>query len=75
MTRLQAREELEGLLASDELQNAALLVFANKSDMPGALATHELSAKLGLAKLTKQPWFDSFDSLQCLWDFSRLLRC
>ena len=58
---LQAREELAALVASDELRNARVLVFANKSDMPNALDPAELTDKLGLRKLA-QPWYAEYST-------------
>ena len=43
-------------MSSDELQSASLLVFANKSDMPGALPSGDLATKLGLSKLSNRHW-------------------
>uniref|UniRef100_A0A7S1SG02 ADP-ribosylation factor n=1 Tax=Alexandrium catenella TaxID=2925 RepID=A0A7S1SG02_ALECA len=43
-----AREELQKLLAEDELREAVLLVLANKQDLPGAASPAELAGKLGL---------------------------
>ena len=44
----EAKEELFRLLQEDELQNAHVLVFANKQDLPSALPARELVDKLGL---------------------------
>merc|ERR1712219_97923 len=41
-----AREELFRMLDNDEMRNAALLVFANKQDLPGAMDTSEMAEKL-----------------------------
>ena len=38
-------------LQEDELRDAVLLVFANKQDMPNAMAVSELTDKLGLQTL------------------------
>ncbi|OXB51535.1 UNVERIFIED_CONTAM: hypothetical protein H355_016468, partial [Colinus virginianus] len=38
-------------LQEDELRDAVLLVFANKQDMPNAMAVSELTDKLGLQAL------------------------
>eukprot|EP00042_Codosiga_hollandica_P042193 m.384285 g.384285 ORF g.384285 m.384285 type:complete len:188 (-) comp56269_c0_seq10:1696-2259(-) len=53
----EAREELAFLTESDELRNATLLVFANKSDMPGAVGVDKLADHLGLRKMTGRNWF------------------
>ncbi len=52
-----AREELTKLLASDELRNAVLLVYANKQDLPQSLTCAELSDKLGLHGIRDRPWY------------------
>ena len=43
-----AREEMQRLLNEDELSNAALLVLANKQDLPNAMSVQEISERLGL---------------------------
>jgi ADP-ribosylation factor protein 1 len=52
----QAREELKFLTESDEMRDAHVLVFANKSDMPGAVGTAEIADKIGLTKMTNRNW-------------------
>jgi ADP-ribosylation factor protein 1 len=52
----QARDEIHKMLSEDELRNAALLVFANKQDLPNALGCAELSKRLGLNSL-KHLWY------------------
>lgn len=46
------KEELEKMLAEDELRSAALLVLANKQDLPYALSKNEIVERLGLLSLT-----------------------
>jgi ADP-ribosylation factor protein 1 len=53
----QARDELQKMLAEDELRNAVLLVFANKQDLPNAMSTSEVTDKLGLHSLRQRNWF------------------
>ncbi|CAL6033188.1 ADP-ribosylation_factor [Hexamita inflata] len=43
-----ARDELQNLMIEDRLQNAALLVFANKQDLPKAMSLSDLSESLEL---------------------------
>lgn len=45
------KEELEKMLAEDELRSAALLVLANKQDLPYALSKNEIVERLGLLSL------------------------
>eukprot|EP00408_Alexandrium_pacificum_P023631 CAMPEP_0171184808 /NCGR_PEP_ID=MMETSP0790-20130122/15974_1 /TAXON_ID=2925 /ORGANISM="Alexandrium catenella, Strain OF101" /LENGTH=143 /DNA_ID=CAMNT_0011649805 /DNA_START=93 /DNA_END=520 /DNA_ORIENTATION=- len=44
----EANEELLKMLHREEMRDAVLLVLANKQDLPGAMTTGELTAKLGL---------------------------
>lgn len=55
--RLQtARGELTGILAEEELAEAALLVFANKQDLPGAYDDAKVAEALGLHLMRNRPW-------------------
>ncbi|KAF2016238.1 ARF/SAR superfamily [Aaosphaeria arxii CBS 175.79] len=55
--RLQtAAEELSAMLNEDELRDAALLVFANKQDQPGAKGAGEISEALRLGELKDRNW-------------------
>jgi ADP-ribosylation factor 1/2 len=51
-----AREELHRMLAEPELAQAAVLVFANKQDLPKAMPTAEVAEKLGLHALRGRLW-------------------
>ena len=53
----EAREELDAVLADDRLRNASLLVFSNKTDMPGAATTAEVTSKLGLQARRERDWY------------------
>jgi len=53
----QAREELTKILQDDEMRDAALLVFANKQDLPNAMNTAEVTDKLGLHALKQRNWY------------------
>ena len=53
----EAKNELFKLLAEEELQEAVLLIFANKQDLPNAMSTSEMSEKLGLHRLKGRSWF------------------
>ena len=48
-----AKEELHKLLQDDELRDAALLVFANKQDLPEAMSVDEIATRLGLDRLPR----------------------
>ncbi|KAG9229707.1 ADP-ribosylation factor family-domain-containing protein [Amylocarpus encephaloides] len=51
-----ASEELAAMLNEDELKDAALLVFANKQDQPGAQGAAEISEALKLGELRDRNW-------------------
>lgn len=53
----EAAEELQKMLQEDELRDAVLLVFANKQDLPNAMAISELTDKLGLQTLRSRTWY------------------
>ena len=53
----QARDELMKMLLEDELRDAALLVFANKQDLPNAMTTSEIIDKIGLHTLRQRSWY------------------
>lgn len=50
----EAAEELRNLLTEDDLANAAVLVFANKQDLPNAMTTTEVTDKLRLHTLNRR---------------------
>jgi len=52
-----AAEELHGVLKDEELAGAALLVLANKQDLPQAMSGSEIVEKLGLSELRSRKWF------------------
>ena len=39
------------MLSDPELSGAALLIYANKQDLPGAVSTAEVAKRLGLATM------------------------
>merc|ERR1711971_1412357 len=43
--------------AKQELRGTALLVFANKQDLPNALSVEEVTHRLGLSKLRQREWY------------------
>jgi len=53
----EAKEELGKLLSEEDMREAALLVFANKQDLPNAMSAAEVSDKLGLDDLFNRRWF------------------
>uniref|UniRef100_A0A3B4AX64 E3 ubiquitin-protein ligase TRIM23 n=1 Tax=Periophthalmus magnuspinnatus TaxID=409849 RepID=A0A3B4AX64_9GOBI len=48
---MEAHSELAKLLTEKELRDALLLIFANKQDVPGAVAVEEMTEVLSLHKL------------------------
>jgi small GTP-binding protein len=52
-----ASEELARMLAEDELRDAALLVLANKQDLPHAMNVDEITERLGLNGLRNRQWY------------------
>merc|ERR1719436_1269575 len=52
-----AREELDKMLLEEELSTAALLVMANKQDLPNAMTPTEMTEKLGLHSIRHRPWY------------------
>ncbi|XP_007192365.1 ADP-ribosylation factor 4 isoform X2 [Balaenoptera acutorostrata] len=44
-------------LQEDELRDAVLLLFANKQDLPNAMAISEMTDKLGLQSLRNRTWY------------------
>ena len=53
----EAGEELMFLLRDESLNEAALLVLANKQDSPEAMNVAEISYKLGLRSLNNRKWY------------------
>ncbi|XP_050423967.1 ADP-ribosylation factor-like protein 5A [Adelges cooleyi] len=51
-----SREELYKVLNNDELSSAAVLVYANKQDMKGAMSAADISKHLNLTSIKKQQW-------------------
>merc|ERR1712174_141333 len=52
-----AKHELHALLADDLLKDAALLVLANKQDLPNAMSVNEITKKLELNQLKNRQWY------------------
>merc|ERR1712217_531124 len=51
------REELTKMLSEDEMRDAALLVLANKQDLPNSMPAAEVTEKLGLHNMRSRQWF------------------
>merc|ERR1711978_123359 len=52
-----AHFELHSMLQEEELKDAALLVLANKQDLPQAMSVNECTEKLGLNQLRNRDWY------------------
>jgi len=52
-----AHEELSKMLNEEEMRDAALLVFANKQDLPNSLTAAEVTEKLELQNMRNRQWF------------------
>lgn len=54
---MDAKDELDKMLQEEEMENATLLVLANKQDLPNAMTAAEIMEKLELQKLRHRKWF------------------
>ncbi|XP_050791243.1 putative ADP-ribosylation factor-like protein 5C [Gopherus flavomarginatus] len=50
------KEELYKMLAHEDLQNAAVLIFANKQDVKNSMTASEISKFLTLSSIKDHPW-------------------
>ncbi|XP_051911078.1 ADP-ribosylation factor 4 [Hippocampus zosterae] len=53
----ESAEELSKMVQEDDLKDAVLLVFANKQDLPNAMAASELTKRLGLNDMRSRTWY------------------
>merc|ERR1712183_173864 len=53
----EAAEELQKMLREDELRDAAVLVLANKQDLPQAMSVAEVTDKLGPHSMRNRKWY------------------
>lgn len=57
ITRIaEAREELFGIIDSEEFVGVPVVVLANKQDLPSAMKASQMVEKLGLATHKRNPW-------------------
>ncbi|XP_074286285.1 ADP-ribosylation factor-like [Silene latifolia] len=54
---IEARNHLHHILGQNELRNAAVLILANKQDLPNAMCASEVANNLGLHLLCQRTWF------------------
>jgi len=50
------KEELYKMLAHDDLNRAAVLIFANKQDLKGSMTASEISKQLNLTSIKSHRW-------------------
>ncbi|KAI8902917.1 ADP-ribosylation factor [Globomyces pollinis-pini] len=53
----ETRDELQHLLSNDELKDAAILILANKQDLPNAMNVSEMTDKLALHQYKGRKWY------------------
>lgn len=53
----EAREELARMLSEDQLNDAVLLIFANKQDLPNAMTASEITDRLRLHSFKNRQWY------------------
>eukprot|EP01089_Gocevia_fonbrunei_P015558 TRINITY_DN4578_c0_g1_i2.p1 TRINITY_DN4578_c0_g1~~TRINITY_DN4578_c0_g1_i2.p1 ORF type:complete len:105 (+),score=28.71 TRINITY_DN4578_c0_g1_i2:2-316(+) len=53
----EGAEELQKMLREDELREAAVLVLANKQDLPNAMNDAEVTNKLNLHSMRNRKWY------------------
>ncbi|XP_060554716.1 uncharacterized protein LOC132715683 [Ruditapes philippinarum] len=53
----EAREELMGILDSEEMRGVPLCILANKQDLPNAMSSSKIVEQLGLNKLVGRKWY------------------
>ncbi|XP_014337480.2 LOW QUALITY PROTEIN: ADP-ribosylation factor 4-like [Bos mutus] len=53
----EGAEELQKMLQEDELRDAVLLLFANKQDLPNAMAISEIGQIISLQSLLNRTWY------------------
>jgi signal recognition particle receptor subunit beta len=52
----EAKDELERVLAEDDLRAASVLILANKMDLPDAMTPKQIAKGLALDKLKDRKW-------------------
>ncbi|XP_071164211.1 uncharacterized protein [Mytilus edulis] len=53
----EAKDELDGILNSDEMRGVPVVVMANKQDLPRSMSPSEVADGLGLPKMTGRKWY------------------
>lgn len=73
-----ARDELLRMLNEEDLRDAAILIFANKQDLPNAMPVAQIIEEMSLSSLTNRQWHVEatcattgeglYEGLGWLWD-------
>ena len=66
----EAAEEMHKILADDSMKDVAILVYANKMDLPGAMSLEEIKGGLKLHEETQRKWY-----MPCFAYILRLSTC
>eukprot|EP00123_Amoebidium_parasiticum_P012095 comp21112_c0_seq1/m.28527 comp21112_c0_seq1/g.28527 ORF comp21112_c0_seq1/g.28527 comp21112_c0_seq1/m.28527 type:complete len:176 (-) comp21112_c0_seq1:333-860(-) len=53
----EARQELHRIVSDREMQEAIILIFANKQDLPNAMKPQEITEKLGMHRIRDRNWY------------------
>jgi small GTP-binding protein len=53
----ESANELQKLMRHPELERSSLLVYANKTDLPGARSVSEIADALGLSSIRGREWY------------------
>lgn len=56
MRMQEAKEELYGIIDTEEFRDVPVLILANKQDLPNAMKASQMVHELGLTTLNKNPW-------------------
>lgn len=48
--------ELFNLVSNEELKGAAILIYANKQDLPDAMTAAEITEKMSLTEIKEHEW-------------------
>jgi len=52
----ESKKEFQGILLEEALASAAVLVFANKQDLPNAMSVSEVANAFGMSKMRQKDW-------------------
>ena len=55
-SELISKTELFNLLTNEDLRRAAILIYANKQDLPEAMTVAEITEKMSLTEIKEHEW-------------------